>query len=81
MLLFGPRKCPKCGLPVSKEAMVCYYCHVTVPRSKIWDCGSWLIGAALVFLLVSAFGPDNLLGSRVTQTLQGFRGFIPGAGN
>ena len=78
MLFFGPRKCPQCGLPVSREAVVCHYCHVTVPSSKIWDCGSWIFGAALLFLLVSAFGPTNLLGSRVAQTLQGF---IPGVGN
>jgi hypothetical protein len=78
MSFFGPRKCPNCGLPVPSDAVVCHYCRVTAPRSKISDCGSWIIGAALVFLLVSAFGSDNLFGSRVAETLQGF---IPGRGN
>ena len=78
MSFLGPRKCPNCGLPVSSDVLVCHYCRVTVPRSSIWDCGSWIIGAALVFVLVSTFGPDNLFGSRVAETLQGF---IPGRGN
>ena len=81
MLFFGSRKCPQCGLPVPTEALVCHYCRITVPPQNIWNCGSWIFGAALVFLLVSAFGPDNLLGSRVLQTLQGFQGFIGGGGN
>ena len=81
MSFLGPRKCPNCGLPVSSDVLVCHYCRVTVPRSSIWDCGSWLIGAALVFLLVSIFGSDNLFGSRIAETLQGIQGFIPGRSN
>jgi len=81
MSFLGPRKCPNCGLPVSSDVLVCHYCRVTVPRSSIWDSGSWLIGAAIVFLLVSIFGSENLLGGRVAETLQGFRCFIPGRSN
>ena len=78
MSFLGPRKCPNCGLPVSSEALVCHYCRVTVPRPRAWDCGPWIIGAAFLFVLVSAFGTENLLGGGVAETLQGF---IPGRGN
>lgn len=81
MSFFVPRKCPNCGLPVSSDAVVCHYCRVTVARSSICDCGSWIVGAALVFVLVATFGPDNSFAGRVAETLQGFQGFIPGRGN
>ncbi len=72
MSLFGPSKCPNCGLPVSSDALVCHYCRKTVPQSTGWGFGSWIIGAALVFVLVSTFGPEHVFGGRVVQTLQGF---------
>lgn len=78
MSFFGPRKCPNCGLPVSPDALVCHYCRVTVHRSRIWDCGSWIIGAAIVFILVSTFGSGNMFGSHFAETVQGF---IPGRGS
>jgi hypothetical protein len=78
MSFFGPRKCPHCGMPVPSDALACHYCRQTVPVSIRWNFGSLIIGAALLFVLVSTFGSDNLFGSRVAQALQGF---IPCRGN
>ena len=72
MPLFGPSMCPNCGLPVPSGALACHYCRKTLPQSSRWGFGSWIIGAALVFLLVSTFGPENVFGGRVAETLQGF---------